>query len=115
MYDDADGFDIEREHADHMQAAYEAEGRAYARAQSRMRAALARDARADAADLCRHGGGYPLSSPAAHAERDPRAGQDGVRCADCGSVLSAFPFDDPDYTVLVACEPGASLAELRVK
>lgn len=115
MYDDGDGFDMDREHADHMQAQYEAEGRAYSRAQKRMREALARNAREEAAELCRHGGGYPLDSLAARNESDPRAGQAGVRCSDCGSVLSAFPFEDADYRVLVACEPGASLMELRVR
>lgn len=54
-------------------------------------------------EACLHGGGYPLDSEAARNEHDPRAGQAGVRCSDCGSVLSGFRWDGP-VTVLVPCE-----------
>ena len=55
-----------------------------------------------AANTCPHGGGYPLASPAAEHENDPNAGEEGVRCSDCGSRLSAFAWDGG--TVVVPCE-----------
>lgn len=58
---------------------------------------------AGAASACRHGGGYPLNSLAATLNDDPGAKQHGYRCLDCGSRLSACPFDGPTK-VLVPCE-----------
>ncbi len=48
---------------------------------------------AGAAATCPHGGGYPLDSLAARNAYDPRAGEVGERCLDCGSVISCFPFE----------------------
>lgn len=71
--------------ADIEQAALEAAGRAASRGARRMRTALAAGDPAEAARHCHHGAGYPTNSPAAHNSRDPRAGQPGMRCTNCGS------------------------------
>jgi hypothetical protein len=88
--------------ADLLQAQYEAEGAAYAarqRESDRLRASGDVDA---AARKCPHGSGYPLASPAATHSDDPFAGEEGVRCTECGSRLSDFAWDGG--TVLVPCE-----------
>ena len=95
-YDDGDGYDWDREEADYQQAEAEAAGREYSRGVRRMKALRAAGKLAEAAEACPHGGGYPLASIAASegttsAGVDPRAGQAGVRCSDCGSVLSDWP------------------------
>lgn len=41
-----------------------------------------------AADMCPHGWCYQLDSPAAEEANDPRAGESGYRCKECGSVLT---------------------------
>lgn len=56
---------------------------------------------AEAAATCPHSGGYPLASLAATHHKDPRAGERGFRCADCGSVLSSH---ERGAAVLVPCE-----------
>lgn len=40
-----------------------------------------------AAQNCLHGWTYPLNSPAAEYEGDPRLGQKGNRCCTCGSAI----------------------------
>lgn len=126
----------ERFEADCEQADMEAQGRAYGKRIRRMRrylaasvavlagnpsgvtpelaatwagdmAGLAGYLRGKAASFCPHSGGYPLDSIAAGNSQDPRAGQPGVRCVDCGSVVSCFPWDGVPE-VISACElPGA--------
>jgi hypothetical protein len=102
-YDTPDGWDMGREQADYEQAELEAAGAAYARATRRVKALVAMGKKEEAARYCPHGGGYPLNSLAAKNSKDPRAGQAGHRCLDCGSVL-----DRPSYVsgavVLVPCE-----------
>ena len=95
MYDPPHGegfFDFD---ADIEQAELEAAGRRAARGYARMRKLLALGRRDEAARACRHGGGYPLRSPAAQNARDPRAGEEGVRCYECGSVLSGWAYEGP--------------------
>jgi hypothetical protein len=102
MYETPDGWDSDREEADYLQARLEELGRAAERGRRRMLALRTTDPAA-AARACRHGAGYPLASPAAYTAHDPRAGQPGVRCTGCGSVLSGFPWDGP-AAILIPCE-----------
>lgn len=74
--------------ADLVQADLEAAGRAYGRAEKRMRVLRANGQLAEAAAACYHGSGYPTSSPAARNNKDPRAGTAGFRCTDCGSFFA---------------------------
>jgi hypothetical protein len=74
--------------ADFEQAELEAAGRDYSRARKRMLALVAQGKYAEAAKACTHGGGYPTNSPAAQNSKDPRAGQPGYRCSDCGSYFA---------------------------
>ena len=91
--------------ADYEQAEIEEAGRAYARGRKRMLALRAVGRLAEAAQACRHGGGYPLASDAARNSRDPHVGEAGWRCDDCGSRLTVHPWDDG--AVAVPCEiPG---------
>jgi len=53
-----------------------------------------------AAKACPHGGGY--STPSIVGKDDPRNDQEGFRCLDCGSFLSADPWED--YTIIAPCE-----------
>lgn len=101
--DEIEALEDERFSADMEQAELEAAGRQFSRQLRRFRALLAAGKKDEAARACPHGGGYPLSSLAAGYEHDPRAGQDGVRCSDCHSVLSNFRWDGP-MVVLFACE-----------
>jgi hypothetical protein len=55
-----------------------------------------------AAEECPHDGGYPLKSPAAEWNRDPHAGEPGVRCHDCGSRLTTWPWHNG--RVIAPCE-----------
>jgi hypothetical protein len=97
--------DIFYRQADYDQAAMEAEGRADSRARRRSEQLAAAGDLAAAARACPHGGGYPLASPAARNARDPRAGESGFRCDDCGSVLDLDPFWHPDECAVVhPCE-----------
>jgi hypothetical protein len=79
--------------ADFDQRELEARGAEFGRARKRSESYRDAGDLPRAAAACPHGGGYPLDSEAARRDNDPRAGQDGQRCSDCGSVLSAFPFE----------------------
>ncbi len=98
---DSEALADERFGADMEMASLEAEGnRLYARSQ-KSKALRATDPAA-AAEMCPHGGGYPLNSLAAEHSSDPNAGEDGWRCSDCGSRLSEAKWDGGK--VLVPCE-----------
>ena len=86
--------------ADIEQAEFIEQSRRYA---SRLRASRRATDPAKQARLCPHGGGYPLKSIAAERAADPRHGEDGFRCSDCGSVLSGDPWDE-DVKVLYPSE-----------
>lgn len=98
-WNDPEAIEQERLDADMEQAALESAGRDYAR-RARKSALLRAQGKLDeAAKMCPHGGGYPLKSLAARNANDPREGQAGVRCYDCGSVLT-----DWQGRVLFPCE-----------
>jgi hypothetical protein len=103
-WNDIEAIEAERFDADMLQAQYEAEGNAHARRQ-RQADQLRRDGRLDeAAAKCSHSGGFPLDSLAASEGTtgfgiDPHAGEEGYRCVDCGSRLSASPWDGGEVTV----------------
>ncbi len=111
-YEMDDGsWDCEREQADYDQAALEEAGNRHARVVRKVKALLevakgltadplaASNIRQQAATLCLHGGGYGLKGSAAVDAGDPRAGEEGYRCHDCGSVV-----DDIMGDVLIPCE-----------
>jgi len=78
--------------ADIEQADLEAAGRDASCRIQRMIARYRAGDRAGAAVFCPHTWGYPTTSPAATTAHDPRAGQPGFRCLDCGSYLLDDPF-----------------------
>lgn len=96
---DAEAIASERMDADIEQADLEAAGREYGRSRKRMVRLRAAGDLAGAARACMHGGGYPLNSPAALNMADPRAGQQGFRCNDCGSVTTEYR-----GAVLIPCD-----------
>lgn len=100
--------DMEREQADIEQAELEAAGREYGRAHRRMMALRKAGDLTGAAKACKHGAGYPLASLAATYAKDPRAGEKGVRCSDCGSVIDEFPWGGHYVTIIHPCELPAS-------
>jgi hypothetical protein len=75
--------------ADIEQADLEAAGRAASRGHRAMLRYRAAGNLAAAANACHHGAGYPTSSPAARNCADPRAGERGHRCTECGSFWTA--------------------------
>lgn len=100
-YEMADGsWDMEREAADYEQAELEAQGRDHSRRMKKVDALHGTDPAAAAA-ACNHGWGYPLDSLAARDDDDPRAGEEGHRCLNCGSVISEF---GRSAAVLIPCE-----------
>jgi hypothetical protein len=76
----------ERLDVDMEMAAFEAEGRRYARRQAASAAALAEGDIASAANLCPHGHVGLLKGLC--SEHDSRYGEDGYRCYECGNVVS---------------------------
>lgn len=98
----------ERRAADMEMAQFEAEGARFWSKVEKMRELRAAGDFAAAAAMCPHGGGYPLDSPAAKNEADPFAGEEGVRCSDCGSRLSAFDWDGGVVTVPCELSGGAA-------
>lgn len=98
---DQEAIDQERFDADREQAQLEAEGRSYAKRSRRAAQLRAAGRLVEASAMCPHGGGYPLDSLAARNAKDPRAGQPGIRCYDCGSVLSDW---GSQGVVLFSCE-----------
>ncbi len=94
-----EALESERLDADREQAELEALGRSLDKRHRRMERLLAEGKTIEAARVCSHDGGYPLRSIAAEDLGDPRKGQSGWRCSDCGSVLSASPWDDGVVTV----------------
>jgi hypothetical protein len=106
------GYDPEAviQDADIEQYELEQEGRYHARRIKKMNKLRLAGRLDEAAMECTHrGGGYPLGSRAATNNLDPRAGQKGFRCQDCGSALDADPFDHalgkgPRPKVVAACE-----------
>lgn len=105
-WDEMEALEQERFDADLEQASYEAQGRAYGAAKRKSETLMAAGDKAGAAAACPHGGGYPLDSPAASHSNDPYAGESGYRCCDCGSRMSASPWDGG--TVTAPCEIEAS-------
>lgn len=103
---DAEAIESERLDADIEQASLMAAGREYARGRKAMLRLLAVGRLDDAARACMHGGGYPLKSLAAENASDPRAGQSGFRCSDCGSVLAgdSLPSRYERPVILFACD-----------
>lgn len=99
---DQEAIEDERFEADMMQRQYEEESARYMRRKQRSEEERAAGRFEAAARLCPHSGGYPLCSPAAEHESDPNAGEYGWRCSDCGSRLTASPWDGG--TVAVPCE-----------
>jgi hypothetical protein len=89
-YWDAEAIEAERFDADCEMAELQAQGREFGRARKTMLRLRAAGKLAEAAQACPHGAGYPLNSPAATNSSDPRAGQAGFRCVDCGSVLTGW-------------------------
>jgi hypothetical protein len=98
---DSDAIEAERFDADMEMASLEAQGARMHAKKQKSQALRATDPAASAA-MCPHGGGYPLDSPAATNDGDPNAGEEGVRCWDCGSRLSDWAWDGGK--VLVPCE-----------
>ena len=104
MYEPDDFFygDVDIEQAELKVAGREAFSR-----NKRMKTLRAAGRLDEAADICPHGGGFPLDSIAASEGTtgfgiDPFAGEEGYRCIDCGSRLSGPPWEHP--TILVPCE-----------
>lgn len=89
----------ERRDADMQQAEYEAEGREHGRRQTKTKQLIQAGDKEGAAKTCPHSGGFPLDSLAAKYDEDPHVGADGWRCSDCGSRLSASPWDGGRVTV----------------
>ncbi|GIV03649.1 MAG: hypothetical protein KatS3mg015_2479 [Fimbriimonadales bacterium] len=86
MYD-LEAIYAERLDTDMLQAAYDAEGDRHARRMEQVRALLEAGRRDEAQDVCPHSGGYGLNGLAAAREGDPRYGQEGYRCWECGAVV----------------------------
>jgi hypothetical protein len=96
--------------ADIEQAQLEAAGRASARGHRRMKQLRADGKLAEAAAACTHGAGYPTDSPAARNANDPRAGEIGHRCTDCGSFFAGrlkHLWDVRERTATAPCELSA--------
>jgi hypothetical protein len=91
--------------ADIEQAELEAAGRVAARGDYAMRRLRAAGQLAAAARACLHGWGYPTDSQAARNERDPRAGQPGFRCLNCGSYFAERNPHLSDLRSLTAAAP----------
>ena len=90
--------------ADIEQASMEAEGNRHWRKIDRMMALRKEGKLIEAAELCPHSGGYPLMSLAADLNRDPREGEEGVRCGYCGSVINGFRNEVDEVVVMFPCE-----------
>ena len=77
---------LERIDADREQAALEAEGNRYARVSRKVANLLAKGEYAEAVQLCWHGhvGGLDGSC----TENDPRHGEAGYRCFECGGHVT---------------------------
>jgi hypothetical protein len=63
---------------------------------------------AEASRACQHGSGYNTDGGCATFLHDPRAGQAGMRCSDCGSFFedarSLYDMRDDPESVTVPCE-----------
>ncbi|MGB2713262.1 MAG: hypothetical protein WBC51_03725 [Vicinamibacterales bacterium] len=94
--------------ADIEQAELEAAGRAAGRGHRAMLRLRTAGNLAAAALACHHGAGYPTHSPAATNCADPRAGERGHRCTECGSFWTAEQIA-PFYSRLY----GVQLSALR--
>lgn len=90
-----------------MRALYEAGARS-ARGRKAMLRLRAEGQLDEAARACSHGCGYDTDSPCARTIGDPRAGQPGMRCSDCGSYFedarSLYDMRDDPESVTVPCE-----------
>jgi hypothetical protein len=71
--------------ADMEMAQFEAEGNRYWRLVQKSQELLAEGKIEEAVEMCPHGGGCWLSGSC--AEGDPRHGEEGLRCNDCGAVV----------------------------
>jgi len=101
-YESPDGsWDWDREQADHDQAALEAAGRASAARKRRSRALREAGDLEGAALACPHGARYGLDGSHARSVGDPRAGEHGDRCLECGSHVEGY---GSAVRVLAACE-----------
>ena len=104
-WNDDEAIEAERWEADQQQAELEAAGNRHWRRIKKMRALRAAGKLAEAAEMCPHGHGYPLNSLAAEHNNDPRKGEAGVRCHECGSVLTEWsPALGGNGVVLYPCE-----------
>jgi hypothetical protein len=101
---DQEAIEYERLDSDIEQAELEACGRTYWRSVKRMRELRNAGRLSDAALACPHGGGYPLASLAARNANDPRAGESGERCCDCGSVIERDPETWRVMRIIHPCE-----------
>jgi len=63
---------------------------------------------AEAARACQHGSGYNTDGEFARVQHDPRAGQPGMRCFDCGSYFedarNLYDMRDDPASVTAPCE-----------
>ncbi len=104
---DSEALESERFDADREMASLERQGIRAAAAAKRSAAFRSAGELVKAADACRHGWGYGTPGLAADHAGDPRAKERGFRCHNCGSFLSASPWDGG--RVLYPCElPGVS-------
>jgi hypothetical protein len=100
---DSEAIEAERMDADIEMAELEARGNSIYRRMKRAKALFVAGDIAAAARACPHQGGYPLRSQAAQNSGDPAFGvSDWVRCNDCGSVLTSFPWNGA-ATVVEPC------------
>jgi hypothetical protein len=81
-----DAIYYERLEVDREQASLEAAGTAYAKLQRRVEALLSDEKFAEAAELCWHGSVGALIGSC--TEGDPRHGEEGCRCFECGAHVS---------------------------
>ena len=79
---------FEKLDADMLQAQFEAEGRALALRMGRVEKLLAEGRRDEATATCPHGHLGLLTGSC--SEDDPRYGESGYRCYECGAVVSTF-------------------------
>ena len=95
-----------RQEADEQMAALEDAGRRATRARRLVKALRLEGNYPKAASYCPHGWGYGTPGEAAVQRADPRAGQIGWRCLDCGSFLDREPYGG-GAVVLHPCELGS--------
>jgi len=83
---DPEAIEDERFEADMLQAQYEAEGNAAAERQRKVDALKAEGRLEEAVKVCSHG--YVGLLKGTCSQDDPRYGEEGSRCYDCGAVVT---------------------------